>query len=127
MLQSSRLEGHMKTIGIVQSLFTKSFFEHKCMNNIKNKYQHAGKCDDQNNLKDIIDAAMVSTTEGVKYNIPDVPMKSTPGKKPSAGKSLCLFSNTLDVKPKKAKRHIVAEKLNCRAMNVGTSQWTKKT
>ena len=46
MLKSSRLEDHMKTIGIDQSSFTKSTFEHKCMNNIKNIYQHAGKCDD---------------------------------------------------------------------------------
>ena len=47
MLQSSRLEDHMKTIGIDQSLCTRSSFEHKCMNNIKKIYQHAGKCDDQ--------------------------------------------------------------------------------
>ena len=47
MLQSSRLEDHMKTIGIDQSSFTRSSFEHRCMNNIKNIYQHAGKCDDQ--------------------------------------------------------------------------------
>ena len=53
----------MKTIGIDQSLCTKSYFEHKFMNKIKNIYQHAGKCDDQKNLKDIIDAAMVSTPE----------------------------------------------------------------
>ena len=33
MLQSSRLEDHMKTIGIDQSSFTKSSFEHICMNN----------------------------------------------------------------------------------------------
>ena len=60
MLQSSRLEDHMKTIGVYQSLFTRSSFEHKCMNNIKYIYKHAGKCDDQKNLKDIIDADMVS-------------------------------------------------------------------
>ena len=47
MLQSSRPEDYMKTIGIDQSLCTRSYFEHKCMNNIKNIYQHAGKCDDQ--------------------------------------------------------------------------------
>ena len=35
MLQSSRLEYHMKTIGIDQSSFTRSSFEHRCMNNIK--------------------------------------------------------------------------------------------
>ena len=67
MLQSSRLEDHMKTVGIDQSLCTRSSFEHKCFKTIKNIYQHAGKCDDQQKLKDIIDAAMVSTTEGVKY------------------------------------------------------------
>ena len=48
----------MKTIGIDKTSFAKSSFEHRCMNNIKNIYQHAGKCDDQQNLKDIIDAAM---------------------------------------------------------------------
>ena len=61
MLQSSRLEDHMKNIGIDQSIFTKSSFEHKCMNKIKKIHQHAGKCDDQQNLKDIIDSDMVST------------------------------------------------------------------
>ena len=50
----------MKTIGIDQS-FTRSSFEHRYMNNIKKIYQHAGKCDDQQNLKDIIDAAIIST------------------------------------------------------------------
>ena len=45
MLQSSRLGYHMKTIGIEQSLCTRSYFEHKCMKNIKKIYQHAGKCD----------------------------------------------------------------------------------
>ena len=61
MLQSSRLEDHMKTIGIVQSSFIRSSFEHRCMNNTKNIYQHAGKCDDQQNLKDILDADILST------------------------------------------------------------------
>ena len=74
MLQSSRLEVHMKTIGIDQSSFTRSSFEHRCMNNTKNIYQHAGKCDDQQNLKDIIDASILSTPEGVKDNSPNVHM-----------------------------------------------------
>ena len=55
----------MKTIGIDQSLSNMPSIEHKCLNNIKNIYQHAGKCDDQQNIKDIIDAAMVSTTEEI--------------------------------------------------------------
>ena len=64
----------MKTIGIDQLSFTRSSFEHKCLNNIKKIYQHAGKCDDQQNLKGILDAAMVSTPKGVKYNSPNMPM-----------------------------------------------------
>ena len=59
-LQPARLEYHMNTIGIDQSLCSRSYFEHKCLNNIKNIDQHAGKCDDQQNLKDILDADMVS-------------------------------------------------------------------
>ena len=53
----------MKTIGIDQSLFKRSSFEHKCLNNIKNIYQHAVQCDNQQNLKEILDADMVSTPE----------------------------------------------------------------
>ena len=61
MLQSSRLEDHIKTIGIDQSSFTRSSFEHRCMNMIKKRYQHARKCDDKKNLKDIIEADLLST------------------------------------------------------------------
>ena len=67
------------------------------MNNTKKIYQHAGKCDDEQNLKDIIDAAIISTPEGVTDNSPKVHMTSKPVKKPSARKSLCLFTNILDV------------------------------
>ena len=70
------------------------------MNNIKKIYQHAGKCDNQQNLKDIIYAAILSTPEGVTDNSPNVHMTSTHVKKPSARKSLCLFTNILDVQPK---------------------------
>ena len=97
------------------------------MNNIKYIYKHAGKCDEQQNIKGIIDAAMVSTTEGVTENSTNVPMKSIPVKKPSAGKSLYLFTNKLDVKPKTAKRRIVAVKSKHRAIKVGNIQWTKET
>ena len=78
LLQSSRIEDHMKTIGIDQSPFARSSFEHRCMNNIKKIYQHAGKCDDQQNLRDIIDAAILSTPEGVTDNSPNVQMASKP-------------------------------------------------
>ena len=51
---------------------------------------------------------MVSTPEGVTYNSPNVPMASTPVKKPSARKSLCLFTNIFDVKKKIEKLRIGA-------------------
>ena len=80
------------------------------MNNIKYIYQHAGKCDYQQNLKDILDASMVSTLEVVTDKSPSVPMTLTPVKKPSASKSLCLFTNILNVKSKTAKRRILTGK-----------------
>ena len=122
MLKSSRLEDHMKTIGIDQSLCTRSSFEHKYLNNIKKIYQHSGKCDDQQNLKDVLDSAMVSNPEGVTDNSPNVPLTSTPVKKPSAGKSLYLFTNILDIKSKTVQRRIVAAESKRRATKVGTSQ-----
>ena len=112
MLQPSRLEDHMKTIGIDQSLYTWYYFEHKCMNNIKNIYQHASNCDDQQNLEVVLDESMVQTPEGVIDHCPNVPMTSTPFKKTSASKSLCLFTNIFDVKKKTAKLRIGAENPN---------------
>ena len=93
----------------------------------KKIYQHAGKCDDQQNLKDILEAALLSTPEGFTDNSPNVHMTSTPVKKPSASKSLCLFTNIFDVKKKTAKHRIGAAKSKCRSMKVNISQCTKKT
>ena len=56
------------------------------MNNIQKIYQYACKCDDQQNLNDIIYADILSTSEGVTYNSPNVHTTSTPVKKPSARK-----------------------------------------
>ena len=47
---------------------------------------------------------MVSTPEGFTDDSPIYPMKSTPVKKPRARKSLCMFTNILDVKKKTATR-----------------------
>ena len=89
-------------------------------------YQHAGKCDNQQNLKDIIEADLLSTPHVFTDNSPNVHMPSTPVKKPSASKSLCLFTNILDVKPKTAKCHFGDTKSRRKAMKVGNSLWTKK-
>ena len=104
-----------------------STFEHRCINNIKKIYQHAGKCDDQQNLKYILESVILSTSERFTYNSPNVHMPSTPVKKTSARKSLCLFTNILDVKPKTAKRRVGAAKSRRKAMKVGNSLCTNKT
>ena len=64
---------------------------------------------------------MVSTPEGVTGNSPNAPMKSTPVKKLSASKSLCLFTKILDVKPKTENRRSVAAKSKRKAMKVGNN------
>ena len=53
-------------------------------------------------------------------------MASKPVKKPSAMKSLCLFTNILDVQPKTAKRRFVAAKSRRKSMKVCNSLWAKK-
>ena len=54
-----------------------SIYEHKCLENINKLYKHAGKCDDQKQFKDFLDAAMVSTPERLTNNNPTSPRKST--------------------------------------------------
>ena len=54
-------------------------------------------------------------------------MTSTPVKKPSARKSLCLLPNILDVKPKKAKHCFVPAESKRKSMKLGSNMWTKKT
>ena len=53
-------------------------------------------------------------------------MTSTPVKKPSARKSLRLFTNILNVKPTTAKLRFVAAKLKRKSIKVCNSIWTKK-
>ena len=70
----------------------------------KQLYKHAGKCDDQEQLKDILEAFMVSTPEAFNDNSPISHMTPTPVNKPSAGKLLCIFTKILDAKKKTATR-----------------------
>ena len=64
----------MNTIGTDKSIGTRFSFEDKCMNNIKNIYQHSSRCEDQQNLKDILDDSMVSTPKRVTDNSINVTM-----------------------------------------------------
>ena len=102
MLKSLRLKYHVNTIVIDQSLINNDLYEHKYLQKINKVYKHAGKCDNQQQFKYIIEAAMVCT--------PISPMISSPVKKPIARKSLCLFTSILDVKYKTATRLFGAAK-----------------
>ena len=61
-------------------------------------YKQSDKCDNKKQFKDILKDDMVYATEGFTDNIPISPMISTQVKKSCAQKSLCLFTNILDVK-----------------------------
>ena len=82
---------------------------------------------DQQNLKDILEAAILYIPEGFTDNSHNIPMPSTQVKKPSARKSLCLFTNILDVKPTTAKRRFVAAKSRRKSLKVFNSLGKKKT
>ena len=69
-------------------------------------------------------ADMVLTPEEVTYDSPNLSMISTPVKKPSARKSLCLFTIILNVKKKTEKRRVGSTKSKHRATKVGNSLWT---
>ena len=97
------------------------------MNNIKEIYQHAGKCYDQQNLRDILDSAMVSTPEEIIDDSPSLTMTKTTVKKPSASKSLCLFTKIFDVNKRIAKRRVGSAKSKRRVMKFGNSLWNNKT
>ena len=98
MLQPQRLKYSIQTIGIDPYLSSNTIYEHKFLENIKTLYKQYGKCDYQQQFKDIIESAMVFTPEGFTNNGPIYPRPSTPVKKPSAQKLLCVFTNVLEVK-----------------------------
>ena len=63
MMQSPQLKYHVQTIGIDKSLSNNALYEHKRLEKIKKVYKQAGKCDDQQQFKDFLEADMVYTTE----------------------------------------------------------------
>ena len=48
-----------------QVLSNSAMYEHRCLENIKSLYKYAGKHDNRQQYKAIIEAAMVSTPEGL--------------------------------------------------------------
>ena len=69
---------------------------------------------------------MVSTPEGFTNDSPISTMKSTLVKKQRARKSLCLFTNILDVKKKTATRRVGAAKYKRKANKYETIPWALK-
>ena len=117
MLKSPRLKDRVQTIGIEQYLSNNYIYEHNFLENIKKLYKQAGNYDDQQQFKDIIESGMVSTSKVFTDNIPISPMTSTPFKKPSAQKSLCMFTNILKLKQKTAYCLFGAAKSKRKAIN----------
>ena len=77
-----------------------ALFKHRCLQIIKKIYKHAGKCDGQQQFIFIFDSSMVYTHERFTKKSPRSPMAPIPFNKPSAKKSLYVFTNMLDVKKK---------------------------
>ena len=69
---------------------------------------------------------MASTPEGFTDNSPISPMKTTPFKKPSAQKSLCMFTNILYVNKKNAYPRVGAAKYKCKMIKYGNTPWALK-
>ena len=69
---------------------------------------------------------MVSTPEVFTNNSPISSMKPTPVKKPSARKSLCMFTNILDVNRKISYRRVRAAKVKRKEIKYGNTPWALK-
>ena len=87
--------------------------------------QKAGKCDDQQQFKDILEADMVSTPDGFSKKSSISPMTSTPVKKPRARKWLSIFTNILDVK-KTSTRQVGAAKSKGKEIKYWNTPWALK-
>ena len=73
----------MNTISIDQSFINNAMFVHRFIQSTKKLYKHAGKCDDQQWFKDILEDNMVSTIEGLTKNSPRSSMTTSPFNTPS--------------------------------------------
>ena len=58
----------MVTIVVDQSLSNSSFYEYRCLENIKKLRQLSGNYDDQQQYKSILEATKVSTLQGFPEN-----------------------------------------------------------
>ena len=112
-----------ETIGIYGSLSNSSLYEQRYLENIKKLYQTTRKYANQHHCKAILEAAMISTPEGCINNSSMTPNQYLSTKKPSARKSLCQFSEILDVKHKTTISRSVATKENLKEIKTGNVFW----
>ena len=70
---------------------------------------------------------MVSTQEKITDYSPSLPMTQTTVKKPSARKSLCLFTNISVVKNITVICHVGSAESKFRAIKSGCGLWKNKT
>ena len=77
-------------------------------------------------IQDILEAAMVYTPEGFTDNSTISPMTSAIVKKTSAWKSLCMFTNILEMKNKNAYRQVGSAKYKSKAIKFGNTPWALK-
>ena len=68
----------MVTIGVEPLLISSDLYEHICLENIKKLQKSIGKCENQQQYKAILGAAMVSTPELLMDNSPMSLSTSTP-------------------------------------------------
>ena len=69
---------------------------------------------------------MVSIPEVFTDDSTIYPMTPTPVKKPSARKSLCIFTNILDMRKKNSARRVGATKYKRKTIKYGTTPWELK-
>ena len=85
------------------------------------------KCDDKQQYKAVIEAAMISESEGCNYQIPMTPNQYKPTKKLNERKPPSQFSETFDVKHKTAICMFGAAKAYLKAIRTGNTLWSKIT
>ena len=64
-----QLKGHIVFIGVVQYLSNSDLYEIICLEEIKNYYKYSGKCYYKQQYKGILEAGMISITEGLRESI----------------------------------------------------------
>ena len=88
----------MFTIVVDQLLIKIALYDNLCSESITKLYKYPGKCDDKQQYKAILEAAMVCTTDGLAEKSQFSLSTPVPIKNPSARKPLYQFSAPLDVK-----------------------------